>query len=127
MGLAVAFLSFATVGALVASRRPGNTVGWVCCAIGLGVALAVAPLEYVRYGVAHPGSLPAAAWIGWPAMWATSPLYLVAPDERRQKVFAEVNRPTFSRLSPPLVDLCRVIAFWRSEISLARSVRSSAT
>jgi predicted RNA-binding protein len=39
------------------------------------------------------------------------PLYLVAPDERRQKVFAEVNRPTFSRLSPPLVDLCRYIAF----------------
>jgi hypothetical protein len=39
------------------------------------------------------------------------PPYLVAPDERRQKVFAEVNRPTFSRLSPPLVDLCRFIAF----------------
>jgi predicted RNA-binding protein len=39
------------------------------------------------------------------------PLYLVAPDERRQKVFAEVNRPTFSRLSPPLVDVCRYIAF----------------
>jgi hypothetical protein len=39
------------------------------------------------------------------------PLYLVAPDERRQKVFAEVNRPTFSRLSPPLVDLCRFVAF----------------
>jgi predicted RNA-binding protein len=39
------------------------------------------------------------------------PLYLVAPDERRQKVFAEVNRPTFSRLSPPLVELCRFIAF----------------
>src|SRR6266571_1164871 len=39
------------------------------------------------------------------------PLYLVAPDDRRQKVFAEVNRPTFSRLSPPLVDVCRYIAF----------------
>jgi predicted RNA-binding protein len=39
------------------------------------------------------------------------PLYLVAPDERRQKVFAEVNRPTFSRLSPPLVELCRFIAY----------------
>lgn len=37
------------------------------------------------------------------------PLYLVAPDERRQKVFAEVNRPTFSRLSPPLVELCRFV------------------
>jgi hypothetical protein len=30
------------------------------------------------------------------------PLYLVAPDERRRKVFEEVNRPTFSRLSPRL-------------------------
>jgi len=73
LGLAVAFLSFATVGGLVASRRPGNAVGWICCAIGLGVALAVAPLEYVRYAVAHPGALPAAAWVGWPAMWAWFP------------------------------------------------------
>jgi predicted RNA-binding protein len=39
------------------------------------------------------------------------PLYLVAPDERRDKVFVEVNRPTFSRLSPPLVDVCRFISF----------------
>src|SRR6185436_2381687 len=39
------------------------------------------------------------------------PLYFVAPDDRRQKVFAEVNRPTFSRLAPPLVDVCRYIAF----------------
>lgn len=39
------------------------------------------------------------------------PLYLVAPDDRRNKVFEEVNRPTFSRLAPPLVDVCRYIAF----------------
>lgn len=39
------------------------------------------------------------------------PLYLVAPDERRDKVFMEVNRPTFSRLSPPLVEVCRYISF----------------
>ena len=39
------------------------------------------------------------------------PLYLVAPDDRRDKVFIEVNRPTFSRLSPPLVDICRFISF----------------
>jgi hypothetical protein len=32
------------------------------------------------------------------------PLYLVAPDDRRNKVIAEVNRPTFSRLSPPMVE-----------------------
>ncbi len=35
------------------------------------------------------------------------PLYLVAPDDRRNKVFEEVNRPTFSRL----VDVGRYIAF----------------
>jgi hypothetical protein len=38
-------------------------------------------------------------------------LYLVAPDERRNKVFAEVNRPTFSRLAPPLNQVCRYLAF----------------
>ena len=37
------------------------------------------------------------------------PLYLVAPDERRKKVLEEVNRPTFSRLSPPLHQMCRFI------------------
>jgi hypothetical protein len=32
VGLAAAFLCFPTVGALIASRRPGNAVGWICCA-----------------------------------------------------------------------------------------------
>jgi|GEM_PF-1864394 len=39
------------------------------------------------------------------------PLFLVAPDVRREKVFSEVNRPTFSRLSPKLYEICRYIAF----------------
>lgn len=39
------------------------------------------------------------------------PLFIVAPDERRDKVIEEVNRPTFSRLSPPLVQVCRYISF----------------
>jgi hypothetical protein len=39
------------------------------------------------------------------------PLYLVAPDERRQKVIDEVNRPTFRRLSPALFEVCRYISF----------------
>jgi len=39
------------------------------------------------------------------------PLYLVAPDSRRDKVITEVNRPTFSRLSPPLSETCRFISF----------------
>jgi len=39
------------------------------------------------------------------------PLYLVALDERGEKVITEVNRPTFSRLSPPMSEMCRYISF----------------
>jgi hypothetical protein len=39
------------------------------------------------------------------------PLFLVAPEERREKVFGEVNRPTFSRLDPRLAEICRYISF----------------
>ncbi|MCX7791234.1 MAG: hypothetical protein N2378_11390 [Chloroflexaceae bacterium] len=37
------------------------------------------------------------------------PLYLVAPDERRNKVMTEINRPTFARLSPPMSQVCSFI------------------
>lgn len=39
------------------------------------------------------------------------PLYIVAPDERREKVFTEINRPTFSRLKPPLREMCRYVSY----------------
>jgi len=39
------------------------------------------------------------------------PLYIVAPDDRRDKVISEVNRPTFSRLNPPMSQMCRFISF----------------
>jgi hypothetical protein len=32
------FMAFATVGALILSRRPSNVIGWLCCAIGLAVS-----------------------------------------------------------------------------------------
>jgi len=38
-------------------------------------------------------------------------LYLVAPDERRDKVFYEINRPTFARLKPPLPKICKFIPY----------------
>jgi len=46
-----------------------------------------------------------------PWLSGTRTLYLVAPDERREKVITEVNRPTFSRLNPPMSQMCRYIAF----------------
>lgn len=39
------------------------------------------------------------------------PLYLVAPEERRDKVFSEINRPTFAKLTQPLSEICRFISF----------------
>jgi hypothetical protein len=39
------------------------------------------------------------------------PLYLVAPDTRRNEVVAQVNRPTFSlALVPPMNKMCRFIS-----------------
>ncbi len=38
-------------------------------------------------------------------------LYIVAPEERHQKVFTELRRPTFQRLKPPLSECCRYISY----------------
>ena len=39
------------------------------------------------------------------------PLFLVAPEERREKVIEQVNRPTFASMSQPLAEVCRYISF----------------
>lgn len=39
------------------------------------------------------------------------PLYIVAPNDRRDKVIAEINRPTFARLPQPMAEICRFISF----------------
>jgi uncharacterized membrane protein len=36
--LSCSFLAFPAIGALIVSRRPDNTVGWIFCAIGVGTA-----------------------------------------------------------------------------------------
>jgi hypothetical protein len=79
-----------TPGALIIARRPGNSVGWILYATGLGTALAGAAGGYGLYAVVTaPGSLPG----GMPAMWLadllTGPslalvslLFVVFPDGR---------------------------------------------
>jgi hypothetical protein len=61
---AVAGVSAATVGALVASRRPRHRVGWLLVALGLSLAASGFTFSYTRYGlVARPGVLPAAGYL----------------------------------------------------------------
>ena len=57
-------LPFATVGALVASRRPYNPVGWLFIAFGVAAALRFTGSQYATYALlTHPDSLPAGDFI----------------------------------------------------------------
>jgi hypothetical protein len=59
----VAIVVAATVGAVLASRRPAHPVGWLLLALGLAVAASGVADGAARYGlVARPGALPAARW-----------------------------------------------------------------
>ena len=70
IGFVLVFVSFATVGALVASRQPGNLIGWIFCALGLFLPLAGASEEYALYAlVTQPGSLPGGEVMAWLAAW----------------------------------------------------------
>jgi hypothetical protein len=56
-------VSAATVGSVVASRRPRHPVGWLLLALGLSVIALGLSDAYAAYGLlARPGSLPAARW-----------------------------------------------------------------
>lgn len=49
------------------------------------------------------------------------PIYLVAPDERREKVMEQVNRATFSELATPLSERCRFIPYGKLKDMMRQS------
>jgi hypothetical protein len=62
--LVVAVVCAATVGLVLAVRRPGHPVGWLLLGLGLSQAAHGLTYAYTRYGlVARPGSLPGAAYL----------------------------------------------------------------
>lgn len=86
-----AILAFSVVGALVASRRPGNPIGWILCGAGLSFELASLAGEYATYAlITEPGSLPGGDIMAWLGTWAWPPgiilvftyLLLLFPDGR---------------------------------------------
>src|SRR5215218_7362361 len=59
-----------TVGAIVASRRPENPVGWLLCLSGFAVSTSSFTSQYAIYALlAQPGSLPAGEAMAWIAAW----------------------------------------------------------
>ena len=85
------FLAFPLVGALIASRRPMNPIGWICLAVGIIWMVILISTSYGVYGlVVSPGSLPFPAAIGSLQEWMWVPavglfgiyLILLFPDGR---------------------------------------------
>jgi hypothetical protein len=71
----VLFLAFPIVGAVVASRRPRNPIGWILLAGGVLWMILTVTDSYSVYGVARLGSLPypvAIGTIGNQWLWITT-------------------------------------------------------
>jgi hypothetical protein len=71
----VPYLAFPIIGALVASRRPENPIGWICLASGLLFMLLAVTDSYSIYGTASPGSVPfpvAVGTIGNQWLWVST-------------------------------------------------------
>jgi signal transduction histidine kinase len=91
VALLVAFMAFGTVGAVLASRRPSNAIGWLFLGVGLGAMSTAFASEYALYGLfTRPGSLPGAVWVAWYQSWSWIPtmgllfifLFLLFPTGR---------------------------------------------
>jgi uncharacterized membrane protein len=89
--IAALTVAFSGVGALVASHRPGNAIGWIFCAAALCQVLAAFGDEYATYAlITRPGSLPLGAEMSWLTEWIWAPglglilvfLPLLFPDGR---------------------------------------------
>jgi hypothetical protein len=71
LGPVLALVSAATVGAVLASRRPAHPVGWLLLILGLALNASGVAAAYTAYGlVARPGALPAAGAVArsYPAL-----------------------------------------------------------
>jgi hypothetical protein len=68
VGHYLAFYAYPLVGALIATRRPENAIGWLFVAIGLCQGITLAGAAYADYALfAGRASLPAGAWAAWVA------------------------------------------------------------
>jgi hypothetical protein len=74
---ATAWFALSTTGAVIASRRSANPIGWLYCAMGFLGALTTFAQQYAIRGlVDHSGSLPGAVYFAWLERWS---LWFVFP------------------------------------------------
>jgi hypothetical protein len=67
-------VSFSVVGALIASQRPENPIGWIFLADGFCYGLLSAADQYAVYALlTNPGALPLGAEASWLGQWIWAP------------------------------------------------------
>jgi len=72
--LNLAALTFATSGAILVSRLPGNVIGWLLASGGLCFALGNGASSLADAGLTtDPGSVPDAIWFAWLSEWVWAP------------------------------------------------------
>jgi hypothetical protein len=76
----ISFVTFVPMGALIASRRPKNPIGWIACSVGLFELASGAAYEYAARALfVDRGGLPGGAVTSWLSAWTWAPgLALVA-------------------------------------------------
>jgi signal transduction histidine kinase len=65
----VVFGTMGAVGAVIASRQPGNPIGWLFLTTTIAGGLLFVTDEYWRYALAQEPPLPGAAWAAWLSDW----------------------------------------------------------
>jgi hypothetical protein len=67
-------VSFPVVGALIATHRPRNPIGWLFCAVGVFQGLLIAAEAYSDYALRiAPGTVPGGPLANWVAQWVWAP------------------------------------------------------
>jgi signal transduction histidine kinase len=83
------FMGMGLTGALIATRRPDNAIGWLLVGSTLAIALAFVTSGAVTYSYeTNPGSIPGARWLAWVGTWGWQAgigpiltyLFLLFPD-----------------------------------------------
>jgi hypothetical protein len=75
LAFVLAFGAYATVGAVIASQRPRNPIGWVFLSVGVLTAIGSLGEAYAEAAFSRPGPLsPAALLAAWTQTWYWYPL-----------------------------------------------------
>src|SRR5256714_2423999 len=67
-------LAFPVIGAVIATRRPKNPIGWIFVAVGVSFAAATLSSTYASYAlITRKGAIPFGGFAAWVSTWAWPP------------------------------------------------------